>query len=57
MPDTRVLHPTTVKQIADAKKRRQAMKRLRDAGKTLEEIGREFGGISRERVRQILSRA
>lgn len=39
-----------------ARARAARMRRLRDKGKTLEEIGQKFGGISRQRVREILAR-
>ena len=55
-------HPTNLKQMAEAKKRRRAMQEMRDKmtpdGKhkySLEAIGKKFGNISRERVRQILA--
>lgn len=34
--------------------KREEMQVLRDKGWSLEKIGKEYGGISRERVRQIL---
>lgn len=39
---------------AESVRRAEAMAFLYQSGKTLEEIGKEFGGISRERVRQII---
>ena len=36
------------------KMKREEMQQLRDQGLTLEQIGKRYGGISRERVRQIL---
>lgn len=36
------------------KMKREEMQQLRDQGMTLEQIGKRYGGISRERVRQIL---
>lgn len=36
------------------KMKREEMRRLKDQGLTLEQIGKMYGGISRQRVQQIL---
>lgn len=58
MPNERVLHPTTRKQMEKAAKRRDRLLALKASGLTLEEIGkRERPPISRQRVSAILSNA
>lgn len=39
-----------------ARSRAEAMKNLRDSGKTLAEVGQIFGGISRQAVQALIAR-
>lgn len=42
--------------LADRQERYERMRAMKEAGRTLEQIGTAFGGLSRARVAQILER-